>query len=277
VTDDLNHAASDYESFSISPGSIPASPASAGGAALPSSIYTQQFLVQKPGTIVGASNYVALSDQRFPGSNVIDHWNGFDFSLNARLGHGVILQGGTSTGRQVTNDCGVVSAVPSILTVLGTVSSLSSCAVTQAWLTQLKFVASYTVPKIEVQIGAAYQNIPGIELFATYAEPNSDIARPVSQGGLGHLPFPSVNPNATTALAIIPPETSYYNRLNQLDLRLGKILKFGGSNRMNLSLDLYNVFNAGTITNASFSYTTWLAPSAVIAPRLAKVSMTFDF
>ena len=157
------------------------------------------------------------------------------------------------------------------------VSSASSCAVTQAWLTQLKFLASYTVPKINVQLGVAYQNIPGLELAATYAEPNSDIARPVSQGGLGHLPFGAVSASATTALAIIPPETDYYNRLNQLDLRLGKILKFGGRSRMNLSLDLYNLFNAGTITAASFSYTTWLAPSSVIAPRLAKVSMTFDF
>jgi hypothetical protein len=149
--------------------------------------------------------------------------------------------------------------------------------VTQAWLTQLKFIASYTVPKIDVQVGAAYQNIPGIELSATYAEPNSDIARPVSQGGLGHLPFPSINPNATTALAIIPPQTDYYNRLNQLDLRLGKILKFGDRNRMNVSLDLYNLFNVGTITGASFSYTTWLAPSSVIPPRLLKVSVTYDF
>jgi Carboxypeptidase regulatory-like domain len=291
VTDDLNHAASDYETFSISPGSIPASPASAGGAALPSNIYTQQFMVQKPGTINGASPEVGLSDQLYPGSNVTDHWNGFDFSLNARLGGGVILQGGTSTGRQVTNLCGVTSVDPAMLNSLGAtvggvgavgvggvaVSSASSCAVTQAWLTQLKFLASYTVPKINVQLGAAYQNIPGLELAATYAEPNSDIARPVSQGGLGHLPFGAVSASATTALAIIPPETNYYNRLNQLDLRLGKILKFGGKTRMNLSLDLYNLFNAGTITAASFSYTTWLAPSSVIAPRLAKVSMTFDF
>ena len=80
-----------------------------------------------------------------------------------------------------------------------------------------------------------------------------------------------------TSVAIIPPESDYYNRLNQLDLRLGKILKFGGRSRMNLSLDLYNLFNEGTITAAAFTYTTWLEPSAVIAPRLAKVSMTFDF
>jgi hypothetical protein len=234
---------------------------------------------------------VGLSDQLYPGSNVIDHWNGFDFSLNARLGGGVILQGGTSTGRQITNDCGVTSQDPAMLTSLGAsvggvgpvgvggvaISPVNACAVTQAWLTQLKFVASYTVPKINVALGLAYQNIPGIELAAAYAEPNSDIARSVASGGLGHLPFGAISPTATTALSIIPPETDYYNRLNQLDLRLGKILKFGGKTRMNLSLDLYNLFNQGTITAASFSYTTWLAPQSVIAPRLAKVSMTFDF
>ena len=39
---------------------------------------------------------------------MIDHWNGFDLSLNARLGHGVIFQGGTSTGRQITDNCDIV-------------------------------------------------------------------------------------------------------------------------------------------------------------------------
>jgi hypothetical protein len=305
VTDDLTKAASDYESFSISPGQIQAPPASAGGATLPSSIYTDRFYVQKPLTTVGANNYVGLSDMLFPGSNVIDHWNGFDISLNARLGHGIILQGGTSTGRQVTDTCDVSdptravsfngprppgtpdgrSIVGSLVVPFGppdprgpggTIFSVNSCHVVQAWLTQLKFLGSYTVPKIDVQIGASYQNIPGIELYAAFAEPNSDIARPVAQGGLGHLPYPAVNPAAQTSVGLIAPETAYYDRLNQLDLRLGKILKYGRT-RSNLSLDIYNVFNKGTITNANFAYTNWLAPSAVLPPRLLKVSLTFDF
>ena len=33
----------------------------------------------------------------------------------------------------------------------------------QHWLPQVKFLGSYTVPKVDVQIGAAYQSIPGIE------------------------------------------------------------------------------------------------------------------
>jgi hypothetical protein len=94
----------------VSPGLIPAATASSGGQSLPIDVYTDQFFTQKPS--VGAlpvANYVGLSDQLFPGSNMIDHWNGFDLSLNARLGHGVIIQGGTSTGRQVTDTCDIVS------------------------------------------------------------------------------------------------------------------------------------------------------------------------
>ena len=260
---------------------------------MPGTLYTDRFYVPKPGTAVGATNYVGLSDGMFPGSNVTDHWNGFDISVNARLGRGVILQGGTSTGRQTTDNCDIVnpanagkfgdrSPIVEYLTALGTVSSLNACHVEQNWLTQLKFLGSYTVPKIDVQIGASYQNIPGIELSATYGDFNSDIARDPSLGGLGHLPFPAISATATTNVALIPPQTAYYDRINQLDLRLGKIIRFS-SRRANVSLDLYNVFNKSTVTAAGLTYgalattNNWLAPTAVIAPRLVKISLTFDF
>jgi hypothetical protein len=284
VTDDLNHTAADYESYSITPGLIPnPAPASAGGTQLPGSIITSGFYSQKPGTVAGSSNFVGLSDTFFPGSNVIDHWNGFDLGVNMRLAHGIIFQGGTSTGRQVTDDCdisdpanaGKFGSTSPLVESLGT-RSVSACHVVQAWLTQLKVLGSYTVPKVDVQIGASYQNIPGIELSANYAEINSDVARPVAQGGLGHLPFTASSATATTTVSLIPQQTTYYDRLNQLDLRLGKILQYGRT-RANLSLDLYNLFNKGTISAASATYATWLAPTSVISPRLMKVSLTFDF
>jgi Carboxypeptidase regulatory-like domain len=283
VTDDISHTASDYDPYSITQGLIPAAPASAGGATLPAGLYTDGFFNQKLGTVAGANNFVGLSDTFFPGSSVIDHWNGFDFGLNARLPHGIIFQGGTSTGRQVTDNCDVVDPANAgkfgtrspLVESLGA-SSLSSCHVTQAWLTQLKVLGSYTVPKIEVSIGASYQNIPGIELSAAYADVNSDLARPVAQGGLGRLPFGAVSATAVTTVNLIAPQTEYYDRLNQLDLRLGKILKYGRT-RSNISLDLYNVFNKGTVSGATFAYANWLSPTAVIPPRLMKVSLTFDF
>jgi hypothetical protein len=59
-------------------------------------------------------------------------------------------------------------------------------------------------------------------------------------------------------------------------MRFGKIVRFG-QRRANASIDLFNVLNADTIANASSTYTTWLAPAAVVAQRLMKVSLTFDF
>ena len=52
----------------------------------------------------------------------------------------------------------------------------------QNWLPQIKFLGSYTIPKIDVQLGASFQSIPGVEYAATYAAPNSDLS-PV--GGTG--------------------------------------------------------------------------------------------
>jgi hypothetical protein len=285
VTDDLAHTSADYEPFSVS--GIPASPATAGGASLPSNIYTNQFYVLKPTASITTSPFTGTSDRLFPGSNIIDRWNGFDISLNARLSHGIILQGGTSTGRQIYDNCDVVDPANASkynghslvgtfanlanLAALGSVvQSVSACHVEQAWLTQLKFLGSYTVPKIAVQIGASYQNIPGLELAANYAIPNAQI-----QAQLGHLP-PGAVATGQTTVSLIPPETTYYDRINQMDLRLGKILRYGRY-RANLSLDLYNVFSQSTVTAAAFTYQNWLAPTNVIPPRLTKVSLTFDF
>jgi hypothetical protein len=126
-----------------------------------------------------------------------------------------------------------------------------------------------------VQLGASYQSIPGIEYFALYAAPNSDVARPVSDGGLGRLPAGGVA-TGTTAVNLIPPGTSYGPRFDQIDLRLGKVLRFDNRKAV-VSLDIFNLLNADTIAGASSTYATWLAPTAVVAPRLFKVSLTFDF
>jgi Carboxypeptidase regulatory-like domain len=305
VTDDLSHTVNDFQQYSVTSSAIPPPGASAGGATLPADITTGQYYNQKLNT-GGASNYVGLSKDLFPGSRVIDHWNGFDVSVNMRLPGGAIFQGGTSTGRQTYDNCDIVdpanagkfgdrSPLVESLNVaitgaadprgpIGTTIAypLSSCHVQQVWQTQLKFLGSYTLPKIDVQLGASFQNIPGIELYATYQAPNSDLARPVDQGGLGRLPFGATSATAITNVTLIQPEREYYDRINQLDLRIGKILRYGRY-RANISLDLYNLFNKSTITSASFFYSAsqatnqWLLPATVISPRLLKVSTTFDF
>jgi hypothetical protein len=151
VTDDLTHTAADYDRYSITQSAIPPAPASAGGATLPSSIYTTDFFNQKVGTAAGSNNFIGRTDTFFPGSNMIDHWNGFEFGINARLPHGIIFQGGFGTGKQVTDNCDIVdpasagkfgdrSPLVELLAtppIAGTFpASLNSCHIEQAWLTQ---------------------------------------------------------------------------------------------------------------------------------------------
>jgi len=145
----------------------------------------------------------------------------------------------------------------------------------QNWLPQVKFLGSYTIPKIDVQLGGSYQSIPGIEYSAVYAAPNSDVSRPVAQGGLGRLPSGGVI-TGTTAVNLVPPGTTYGARFNQIDLRLGKVVRFSNRKAV-VSLDMFNILNDDTISGASATYATWLAPTSVVAPRLFKVSLTFDF
>ncbi len=122
----------------------------------------------------------------------------------------------------------------------------------QNWLPQVKFLGSYTIPKIDVQLGASYQSIPGIEYAAVYAAPNSDVSRPVAQGGLGRLPSGGVI-TGTTAVNLVPPGTTYGPRFNQIDLRLGKVVRFSNRKAV-VSLDLFNILNDDTISAASATY-----------------------
>src|SRR4051812_4497788 len=276
VTDNTSATADNFTPYSITPGLIPPSPATAGGETLPSDINTTGFYNLNPG--VAVNNLQGLSKTMFPGSNVYDHWAWFDLGVAARLPYGVILQGGTSTGHQTTDFCDVQDPAKAgknaLIEMLGA-SSLNSCHMEQNWLTQIKFLGSFTVPKIDVQLGASFQSIPGIEYAASYAAANSDLARPVDQGGLGRLPSGGVA-SGTTTVNLVQPGTFYGPRLNQVDARIGKIIR-AGRTRSVISLDLFNLLNNDTISSASATYSTWLAPQAVVAPRLMKVSLTLDF
>ena len=72
-----------------------------------------------------------------------------------------------------------------------------------ARVTDAKLVGSYSVPKIDVQVGGSFQSVPGIEYAATYAAPNATI-----QQSLGRLPTDAdavaLLTTAKEALAALP-------------------------------------------------------------------------
>ena len=75
------------------------------------------------------------------------------------------------------------------------------------------------------------------------------------------------------------PGVLYGDRVNEVDLRLGKILRFGRT-RANVGLDFYNLLNSAAILSYNQAYIAggaWLGPTSEMSARFAKLSLQFDF
>ena len=75
---------------------------------------------------------------------------------------------------------------------------------------------------------------------------------------------------------LVPPGTLYGERLNQLDVRLTKTLRFART-RTDVNLDLYNALNGNAVTLQSNDFAIWQRPQGILAARFAKISAQFSF
>ena len=55
------------------------------------------------------------------------------------------------------------------------------------------------------------------------------------------------------AFQIVEPGAQYVERLNQIDFRVSKILRFG-TTRTNLNFDFFNVTNSNSVIGENFTY-----------------------
>jgi len=97
--------------------------------------------------------------------------------------------------------------------------------------------------------------------------------------GIGrNVACPFSNAQAVTFLNIVEPGAKYGDRLNDVDLRFGKILKYGRTRTL-AALDLFNVFNVSTPdVYSTFPYgATYLNPLNITSARFAKISVQIDF
>jgi len=222
-----------------------------------------------------------------------DHWNGFDFNVNARV-HGVLLQGGESIGRRSVNNCDLISKDPEMLSYVATGAEVTgnqagaapgtivtpgtwqtTCSYTTPWsaYTQTKLLASYTVPRVGIILSGTFQSLPGPQLSATYAAANSLVAPALGRNLSGNA--------ANTSINIIPAGTLYGDRLNQLDLRFGKRLTLGEAAgrpvKGTVNFDVYNVLNTDVAIQQSATYGTIGRPTQLLPGRFAKIGVQFDF
>jgi hypothetical protein len=77
-------------------------------------------------------------------------------------------------------------------------------------------------------------------------------------------------------VGIIEPNTMYTERRNELDVRIGKVVR-AGRYRSVFSVDLFNALNSDAIVNQNQNFASWLRPTEVLNARLVKFSIQFDF
>lgn len=146
---------------------------------------------------------------------------------------------------------------------------LSQCKVQEDLRVQIKGLASYTIPRLDVLISGTLQSAPGAQLGANFNVPNATVAASLGRPLSGNA--------ANTAVNIVESGKQWGERTNLLDFRFAKILRFG-STRMNIAMDVYNSLNTnpGTAYNQTYG-ASYLVPTVVMPARFAKFSMQYDW
>jgi len=252
VTDNRALAPTDYSQFSVV-APVDARFENGGGHTV-----TGLYNITPAGLTLPPNNLLTFADNY---GTQIENWQGIDVNINARLRGGVLAQGGFSTGRTLTDSCEIRAAVPESA-VLN-----PYCRVETPYLTQLKLLAAYTIPRVDVQFSGTFQSIPGPVVVANVVYTSAQI-----QPSLGR-PLAGAN---VAQVNVIEPGAQYGDRLNQLDFRIGKIVRFAGA-KTAFNVDFYNIFNDNAALTENASYTFFRQPLLVLNPRLVKFSVNLDF
>jgi hypothetical protein len=282
TADNLLTTAGDYTSFSIPVPVDPRLPGGGGG--------TVTGLYNLVPNKVGQEDMYQQLSSNF--GEQIERWQGIDVSVNARLRNGLTVQGGTSTGARFQDNCAIRGILPEtyswdntvavqttrVTTTAGSTSTSGlqnySCRVDEPMRTSFRGLATYTIPKVDIQVSGTWRSDPGDELRADYV-----VTSAVAQPSLGR---PLSSGNVTVNL--IPRGTLYGARVNNMDLRLAKIFRFRGT-RAQFGADVYNLLNTDVVTTYNNGYSAptatqgsiWLTPNAILPARYVRLNMQLDF
>jgi hypothetical protein len=214
------------------------------------------------------------------------YWHGLDVTGTARLRGNLTVQAGTTTGRGVRNTCALWRARPQFSITGTTANRLDACDVTEPWLTTFRGLASYRIPAVDVLVSTTIRSARtvasenasnGSSLNANYQLPNT-----VVQQLLGRLPAGASAAQNTTVNLLAPSELYPLTRRTEVDMRFAKTFRFART-RLDVGVDVYNMFNSNATTTylQTFLYSnsgaTWLSPTAILGPRLARLNATMTF
>jgi hypothetical protein len=204
-------------------------------------------------------------------------------NVQSRVRSGLTLSGGFNTGKTVSDNCEIRSQIPE-LTVAGIVSAAGPgvnatnpwCHIDTGWITRATALGSYIVPKVDVLVSSTFRSDQGGQLAANWTIPLAT----AQAGGLVGTFANGISP----VVNLVQPGTLYGDRVNELDFKIAKILRFRGT-RLNAGFEIYNALNANAVLTYAQNFSTavqsgpgaWLQPTQVMTPRFFKVTAQFDF
>ncbi|HUK33687.1 MAG TPA: hypothetical protein VLV86_07245, partial [Vicinamibacterales bacterium] len=210
------------------------------------------------------------------------HYNGILMNVQSRLRNGLTLSGGFNMGDTVSDSCAIRSQLPG-LTGASTETAAPAitasnpwCHVDTGWVYRITGLGTYVVPKVDVLFSTTFRSDQGGMLAANYTIPFA-LAQ---AGGLSHAYSNGISPSVN----LVQPGTLYGDRVNELDFKLAKVLRFART-KTTVGLEVYNALNAASILtyNQTFNPAVpagpggWLQPTQVMTPRFFKFTAQFDF
>jgi hypothetical protein len=272
VTDNLLVAPSDFAAFSVVAPTDPRLPGNGGN--------TISGLYDVNPALFGVNNNIVTSSANY--GTMSSYYNGLELSISARVRGGLNVQAGSSIGSQVQDSCEVRSQLPELNATNSPISGGFTfnplnpyCHNAPGITTRVTGLGSYTVPKADVQVSAAFTSTPGIPLRADYGYTAAQFTQFIGRPSAGIAPF-TVN--------LVAPGAVWSDRLNELDFRVGKNLRLGRTRGL-VALDLYNALNRNSAITYNQTFnpavttgsSAWLAPTQVMTARIAKITLQFDF
>ncbi len=229
-------------------------------------------------------------------------YNGFEYNFNMRLPRGISLFGGGMSERMLANVCDEQSDPNRLLYCDQSKSGLP-------FRTQFKIAGSVPLA-YGINVGVSFQSLPGY-LNGTSAQyaltgvsgpsgittnnpPNGagsvfqitrnttyNASSPcVAQGkcAVGQLVNGGIS-EASLNVPIIAPMTEYGDRINQLDINVTKMLKFGKLS-IQPKLDIFNALNVAPVFDVRgliFGTAAYKQPGSVLNPRTLQLGAVVRF
>ena len=202
-------------------------------------------------------------------------FNGFETQFMAR-GRGATVFGGTSTSKQVSNNCDLPLTISSTFAAASNPNATNFCDQTQfdiPYQTQVKVGGTYELP-LRFIVSGTFQSYPGAVNAGTGN--TSAVWLPVTLTAT-RANAPGLT-QASESIPLIYPGSKYLDRMNQLDLRIARRFPLGRVGNVELQVDLFNALNRRPVTAMSTTFGTGLnTPTAILQSRIVSLGAQWHF